>query len=106
MSDDEAKRRELGERYQVPTYSYDAYDECLRSGEIDAVYIALPNHLHCEYTVRAAESGIHVLCEKPMAVTEEECEKMIHAARASERADRKKSRNTPATPSSESAPIR
>ena len=43
----------------------------LRSGEIDAVYIALPNHLHCDFTVRAARAGIHALCEKPMAVTEE-----------------------------------
>jgi glucose-fructose oxidoreductase len=84
VSDDATKRRELGQQYQVKTYSYDEYDDCLRSGQIDAVYIALPNHLHCEYTVRAAEAGVHVLCEKPMAVTEEECEQMIHAARASD----------------------
>ena len=44
---------------------------------IDAVYIALPNHLHCEYAVRAARAGVHVLCEKPLALTEEECEAMI-----------------------------
>ena len=49
-------------------YSYDAFEECLESG-IDAVYIALPNHLHREYTERAARKGVHVLCEKPMAVT-------------------------------------
>ena len=61
----------------------DQYDECLQSGHVDAVYIALPNSQHCEYTVRAAEAGIHVLCEKPMAVTEEECEKMIDAANSS-----------------------
>jgi predicted dehydrogenase len=54
----------------------------LLSGNIDAVYISLPNHLHCEYTVRAAKAGIHVLCEKPMAVTVTECEQMIAAARA------------------------
>jgi len=40
----------------------------------------LPNHLHREYTVRALDAGVHVLCEKPMAVTEEECEAMIRAA--------------------------
>ncbi|MBD0270079.1 MAG: Gfo/Idh/MocA family oxidoreductase, partial [Cyanobacteria bacterium Co-bin8] len=61
------------------TYSYEEYEDCLTSGEIDAVYIALPNHLHCEYTVRAANQSIHVLCEKPMAVTEDECEQMIRA---------------------------
>jgi predicted dehydrogenase len=84
VSDDPTKLRELGERYGVQhTYTYDEYDACLTSGEIDAVYIALPNTMHCEYTVRAAEAGIHVLCEKPMATTEEECQKMIHAAESS-----------------------
>jgi len=84
VSDDPTKLRELGERYGVQhTYTYDEYDACLQSGEIDAIYIALPNHLHCEYAVRAAEHGIHVLCEKPMALTEDECQKMIHAAEAS-----------------------
>lgn len=62
------------------SYSYEEYEKCLTSGEIDAVYIALPNHLHCEYTVRAAKAGIHILCEKPMAVTQTECEQMIQAA--------------------------
>ena len=55
------------------------YENILRSGNIDAIYIALPNHLHCEYTVRAASAGIHVLCEKPMAVTSKECLEMIRA---------------------------
>jgi predicted dehydrogenase len=80
VSGDPEKLKQLRKKYKAKTYSYEQYDECLASGEIDAVYIALPNHLHCEYTVRAAEAGIHVLCEKPMAVTAEECEKMIHAA--------------------------
>ena len=81
VSDDSTKCRELGKEYGIErTYSYDEYDKCLNSGDIDAVYIALPNHLHCEYTVRAAQANIHVLCEKPMAVTEEECETMIRAA--------------------------
>jgi glucose-fructose oxidoreductase len=79
VSDDSTKRQELGKQYSVKrTYSYQEYEKCLKSGEIDAVYIALPNHLHCDYTVRAANAKIHVLCEKPMAVTEEECELMIH----------------------------
>jgi len=47
---------------------------------VDAVYIALPNHLHAEFAIRAARAGIHVLCEKPMAVTEKECRSMIQAA--------------------------
>jgi predicted dehydrogenase len=82
VSDDETKRSELAEKYGVEyIYSYKQYDDCLKSGTIDAVYIALPNHLHCDYTVRAAQAGIHVLCEKPMAVTVEECEAMIKAAK-------------------------
>lgn len=81
VSDDPTKREELGKKYGVTTYSYDQYEECLNSGEVDAVYIALPNHLHLEYTQRAADCGIHILCEKPMAVTEEECEQMTRAAK-------------------------
>jgi predicted dehydrogenase len=82
VSDDPKKLKELSRRYRVKlAYSYEQYDRCLRSGKIDAVYIALPNSMHAEYSVRAANSGIHVLCEKPMAVTESECESMIRAAR-------------------------
>lgn len=80
VSDDSTKLQELGQKYNIRhTYSYDQYEECLSSGAVDAVYIALPNHLHCEYTVRAAQQGIHVLCEKPMAVTVEECQQMMRA---------------------------
>lgn len=82
VSNDPTKIAALSQKYGVQhSYSYDEYDDCLNSGEIDAVYIALPNHLHCEYTVRAANAGIHVLCEKPMAVTVAECETMIRAAK-------------------------
>lgn len=80
VSDDSTKLQKLSQKYNVQrTYSYNQYEDCLRSGAVDAVYIALPNHLHCEYTVRAAKQGIHVLCEKPMAVTADECEQMIRA---------------------------
>jgi predicted dehydrogenase len=80
VSDDATKLRTLGKRYGVPgRYSYEQYDECLESG-IHAVYIALPNHLHREYTERAARAGVHVLCEKPLATTEADCRAMIQAA--------------------------
>jgi predicted dehydrogenase len=78
VSDDPEKLEKLGRRYKVKErFSYDQYDDCLRSGIVDAVYIALPNHLHRSYTERAARAGVHVLCEKPMAVTEEDCLSMI-----------------------------
>jgi predicted dehydrogenase len=81
VSGDPTKLRELGKRYGLSAlYSYDDYDELLASGTIDAVYIALPNHQHRDYTVRAARAGVHVLCEKPMAVTERECMDMLRAA--------------------------
>src|SRR5688572_23698436 len=80
VSDDARKRRELARRYRVAaTYSYDEFEECLE--QVDAVYIALPNSMHAEYTIRAARAGVHVLCEKPMAVTVPECRRMIAAGR-------------------------
>lgn len=80
ISDDPQKLRTLGRKYHVKhQFSYDDFEMGLRDAEVDAVYIALPNHLHREYTVRAAKAGVHVLCEKPMAVTEADCEEMIRA---------------------------
>jgi predicted dehydrogenase len=80
VSGDAEKLSVLGQQYSVPkTYSYEQYDECLE--HVDAVYIALPNSMHAEYAIRAARAGVHVLCEKPMAVTVDECEGMIEAAR-------------------------
>ncbi|MDQ5847810.1 MAG: Gfo/Idh/MocA family oxidoreductase [Pseudomonadota bacterium] len=82
VSGDAVKLSSLGRKYGAEQlYSYEQYDECLKSGAVDAVYIALPNHLHCEYAERAARAGVHVLCEKPMAMDEDECERMARAAR-------------------------
>ena len=82
VSGDRVKLEEMGQKYHVERcYSYEQYDEMLKSGEVDAVYIALPNSLHAEYSIRAAQAGLHVLVEKPMALTEEQCERMAQAAR-------------------------
>ena len=81
VSGDPKKLKKLAKKYGVTnTYGYEQYDECLRSGLIDAVYIALPNDLHREYTVRAAKAGIHVLCEKPLATTVADAERVVEAA--------------------------
>ncbi|HET9266228.1 MAG TPA: Gfo/Idh/MocA family oxidoreductase [Vicinamibacterales bacterium] len=78
VSDDSTKQTKLSKKYRVEsTFSYEEYDSCLE--QVDAVYIALPNSMHAEYTIRAAEAGVHVLCEKPMAVTVEECRRMVDA---------------------------
>ncbi|WP_027629289.1 Gfo/Idh/MocA family protein [Ruminiclostridium cellobioparum] len=59
-----------------PVKAYQSYDELLDDPEVDAVYIPLPNGLHCEWTQKAAEKKKHVLCEKPMGISEEEARLM------------------------------
>lgn len=79
VSGDQEKREKLGKKYRLKhVYSYEEYDHAL--SEVDAVYLAMPNHMHREYAVRAAMAGVNVLCEKPMAVTAKECAEMIRAA--------------------------
>jgi glucose-fructose oxidoreductase len=78
FSEDPAKRKALSRQYRVPIVgAYEDYDAWLRSGEIDAVFIAEPNSLHLDFTRRAAQKGMHVLCEKPLAITEAQCRAMI-----------------------------
>ena len=82
VSGDDQKREELGRKYSCRTYKYEQFEQCLSSGEVDAVYIALPNHLHRQYAEHAARNGIHILCEKPLAPSEEDCLAIMEAARA------------------------
>jgi glucose-fructose oxidoreductase len=78
VSSDSTKLKTLSRRHGVETaVAYDQFAELCASGTIDAAYIALPNHLHREYTEIAANAGIHVLCEKPMALTTKDAEAMI-----------------------------
>ena len=81
VSGDATKRKELSKTYRVPAYDYSEYDSLLQSGAVDAVYIALPNDQHRDFTERAARRGVHVLCEKPLAVDERECKAMIAACK-------------------------
>lgn len=81
ISDDTTKLNRLAKKYGVQhVYAYDDYESCLTSGNIDAIYIATPNHTHRALAERAAACGIHVLCEKPLAVNEAACQSMIHTA--------------------------
>jgi predicted dehydrogenase len=66
-------------------YNYENFDTIKDNPDIDIVYIVLPNGMHAEYTIRAAKAGKHVLCEKPMANTVEECQSMIDACAAADR---------------------
>ncbi|MEX0762984.1 MAG: Gfo/Idh/MocA family oxidoreductase [Dehalococcoidia bacterium] len=78
-SDEPAKQ--AAEKHGIPKW-YGTYDELLADPDIDAVINPLPNSMHHEWTIKAAEAGKHILCEKPLAVTVQEAREMIDAARA------------------------
>lgn len=72
--------RSFAKKWNIPK-AYGDYDALLSDAEIDAVYIPLPNHLHCEWAVKACEAGKHVLCEKPLALSVGDVDRMYGAAR-------------------------
>lgn len=80
FSRSEEKARELAESHGAKRYYWNL-DDFFNDDEMDAVYIASPVYLHCEHVLRAAERGVHVLCEKPMAMDVEQCQMMIDACR-------------------------
>lgn len=89
VSGNPEKLARVGEAYGVPAsarYSYESFADIARNSAVEAVYIILPTGLHAEWAERAFAAGKHVMCEKPMALSAAECERMIAA---SERAGRK-----------------
>lgn len=78
-----SRSREAAQAYaslrQIPR-GYGSYDELLADPEIDIVYLSLPNHLHAEWSIKCADAGKHVLCEKPLALTVEEVDRMKAAS--------------------------
>ena len=83
-----AKAVEWKEKYNIPEkniYNYENYDTIKNNADIDIIYVVLPNAMHAEYTIRAAQAGKHVISEKPMATSVEDCQKMIAAC---EKADK------------------
>ena len=79
-SRDPQRARDFAAKLAIPV-SYGSYDALLSAKDIDAVYIPLPNSLHREWTILAAEAKKHVLCEKPLAMNSAECAEMDNAAR-------------------------
>jgi glucose-fructose oxidoreductase len=72
------------QKYSIPDkniYNYQNFDQIANNPNIDVVYVVLPPSMHMEYSVKAANAGKHVWCEKPMAMTENECATMIEACR-------------------------
>ncbi|MGB8191594.1 MAG: Gfo/Idh/MocA family oxidoreductase [Chitinophagaceae bacterium] len=78
------KAEKFKEKYGIPDkniYSYETFDTISENKDIDIIYIALPNSMHAEYVIRSAKAGKHVICEKPMAITVEDCDRMIAACK-------------------------
>jgi predicted dehydrogenase len=74
------RARAAADRLGIPK-AYGSYEELLADPEIDAIYNPLPNHLHVAWSIKALEAGKHVLCEKPIALTAAEAQKLLDAAR-------------------------
>ena len=78
------KEKKWADQYKIPKeniYNYKTFDKIIDNKDIDIVYVVLPNSMHSEYVIRAAEAGKHVICEKPMAIEVKECEEMIAACK-------------------------
>lgn len=75
------KAARAAERLDIPRH-YGSYEDLLADPDIEAVYVPLPNHLHMQWTLAAAEAGKHVLCEKPLAMTSEDAQRMIDGCNA------------------------
>ena len=88
VSGDPAKMKQIAQQYGIAEknlYNYQNYDTLKDNPEVDIIYIALPNSMHAEYTVRGAQAGKHILCEKPMANSVKECQQMIDSCNAANR---------------------
>ncbi len=84
VTDDPEKARGVGEQYGVERhYRYAEFGEMLKSGEVDALYLATPNWRHAEFIIPALQAGIHVLAEKPLEVTAAKCQEILDAQKAS-----------------------
>lgn len=81
-SRDQAKADEYARKWEIPA-AYGSYESMLADPNIDVIYNSLPNSLHAEWTIKAAQAGKHVLCEKPIAVTTAEVDAMADAAQKS-----------------------
>ncbi len=82
LSRDAERAKRIATEHGARKY-YTTVDALLSDSELDAVYVSTPVYLHCEQVIQAAERGLHILCDKPMAINPEECQRMIDACAAS-----------------------
>ncbi len=88
VSGDRAKAAQVAREHGLPegsVYDYQTYDQMRDNPDVQVIYIVLPNGMHAEYTVRGAQAGKHILCEKPMANSVAECEQMIAACKKADK---------------------
>ena len=78
----EARARRCAEEWSIPR-AYGSYEDLLADPDVDVVHVSVPNSFHSAWTIRAAESGKHILCEKPLALASEDVDRMADAARRS-----------------------
>src|ERR1044072_4339269 len=81
VTSDVEKASKLSRKYKAAAYSYDDYGAVLNSGQVEAVYIAVPNSEHRTYAEPAARAGVHVLCEKPLAYSVEDAGAIVETGR-------------------------
>ncbi len=85
VSGDRDKARKVAAQYGIPDsglYDYTTYDQLAQNPAVQVIYIVLPNSMHAEFTLRGAKAGKHILCEKPMATSTRDCQRMIDACNA------------------------
>jgi predicted dehydrogenase len=78
------KAEKWKKKYDIPDkniYTYETFDQIADNPDIDIVYVVLPNALHAEYVIRATQAGKHVICEKPLATSVADCQRMIDACK-------------------------
>jgi predicted dehydrogenase len=83
-----AKAADWAKKYNIAQkniYNYQNFDDIANNPDIDIIYVVLPVSMHKEYTIRAAQAGKHVICEKPMALNAAECRDMIAACKKANR---------------------
>src|SRR4029450_7713683 len=80
VAPDRTRAQAVAQEHRAAAYHFDEFRQCLQRDDVSAVYFTAPSSMHCDYAVDAARTGVHVLCDGPMAVMADECRRMIRTA--------------------------